>query len=153
MELDHRDWIARNRIFLILICVMLLGLLLVFASRRQRSYTATITQVGEVKYTPARRVGKSRHKAKYSFDVDAVWVDDDGQEQQTHMRLSVSHKASVPKPGRTFRITRGLTGMTLWPNPLLDTGGWTLVVVAGMFFVIGGMVRFSLWRDARRQER
>ena len=143
MEVDTRSPFAKSRPVLILIAMLLLGLALLLTGLRQRSYPAMVNRVGEVSYKSSFGRGRHRHKAQYTCPLDVTYTDEDGQEQQAHFKLRVSGKPDIPKPGDTILITKGLFGVTRYPDSLRETIGGAIMAIAIMGLIPILYLKFS----------
>ena len=114
------------------------GLLIVLFSHLQPSVTATVIEVGDKYYTPARKMTRGHTSAHYRAMLEVEYTDSRGDAVATTVQFRTIHPHDIPKAGDQILISRGLSGMVTHPNR-------TLIGIGGGAAVIGGLFLFLFW--------
>lgn len=104
----------------------------------QPSVAATVVEVGEKNYTPAKAMVRGHTSAYYRVTLEVEYADKRGQSAITTVQFLTTHPQDIPKAGDQILISRGLSGMVAHPNR-------TLIGIGGGAAVIGGLFLFMFW--------
>ena len=130
------------------VAMVIAGLIIVLLAYAQPARVATVTERGEVYYTPAKRVGRSRRSARYRATLTVVYGNDEG-EIQARVDFSTMDLRKIPKPGDEIAVTPWLNGMVPHPNRTLIVIGGTGIVIGGLFLFLFLLTAWNLKRQRK----
>ena len=130
------------------VAMLIAGLIIVLLAYAQPARVANVTERGEVYYTPAKRVGRSRRSARYRATLTVVYGNDEG-EIQARVDFSTTDLRKIPKPGDEIAVTPWLNGMVPHPNRILIGIGGTGIVIGGLFLFLFLLTAWSLKRQRK----
>ena len=131
------------------IAMVVLGLLIVMLSYLQPAFTATVQELGQVYYTPAKRSARSRRSARYRMTLRVTYTDGQGRNVEAEVPFETIHPNDLPKPGDVIAVTRSLTGMVTHPDRRLVGIGGGCAVIGGFFLFTFLLTRWSLNREKK----
>ena len=137
----------RRIVFGIPVALVVIGLLILMFAHLQPACPATVVEVGDRTYTPARRMVRGRTSAHYNAVLTVAYADRRGETATAQVLFGTIHPRAVPKAGDRILISRGLSGMVTHPNrDLIGIGGGAAVI--GGFFLV---TFFLVWLRMRRK--
>ena len=128
----------RKYIWGVPIALVAIGLLIVLFAHLQPSAAATVMEVGEKHYTPAKAMVRGHSSAHYQVMLEVGYTDERGESATATVECLTAHEEEIPRAGDQIRISRGLSGMVMHPNR-------TLIGIGGAAAVIGGLFLFMFW--------
>lgn len=132
------------------VAMVVVGLFIVLLSHFQPAFTATVTNVGQVHYTPARKAARSRSAARYRVELTVEYTDAHGGSVSTEVMFSTINSNAIPKAGDKIRICQGLNDMITHPSKTLIGIGGGGAVIGGLFLFLFMLTEWSIKRKERR---
>ena len=134
------------------IALVVIGLLVLLFAWLQPSYTATVAEVGETSYTPAKKMVRGTSSSYYKVMLEVEYADARGERKSASVRFGATHPNAVPKVGDQIQVSRGLSGMVVHPNGnLIGIGGGAVGI--GVLFILMYLLTALRWKKDRRQTR
>ena len=124
------------------------GLLILLFACLQPTYTATVVEVGDRFYTPARKMVRGTTSSHYRAILEVEYTDRQGELQSAPVEFRTLNPNAIPKAGDQIAISRGLSGMVTHPDRNLIAAGGTAAIIGGFFLVTFLLVRLKYGKDA-----
>ena len=118
------------------IAFVVIGLLILLSAWLQPAYTAMVAEVGEMSYTPARKMVRGTSSAYYKVMLEVEYTGDRGEHKSASVQFGTTNPNAIPKTGDQVKISRGLSGMVTHPNRNLIGIGGGAAVVGGLFILM-----------------
>lgn len=126
--------------------LVVIGLLVLLLAHLQPAYTATVVEVGETSYTPARRMVRGHSSAYYREALTVEYADDRGQTAVAEVWFGTTNPNSLPQAGDGILISRGVSGMVVHPSRNLIAIGGSAALIGGLFLMMFLLVRLDMRR-------
>ena len=128
--------------------LVVIGLLILLFAWLQPSYTSTITEVGEISYTPARKMVRGTSDAHYRVMLDVEYNDGQGEHRSATVLFGTTNPNAIPKTGDQILISNGWSGMVTHPNRnLVGIGGGAATI--GGLFILMYLLTMLRWKKNR----
>ncbi len=127
------DATIRKIVWGVPIALVVIGILILLFAYRQPSFMATVTEVGEISYTPARKMVRGTSDAHYRVMLDVEYNDGQGEHRSATVLFGTTNPNAIPKTGDQILISNGWSGMVTHPNR-------NLVGIGGGAATIGGLL-------------
>ena len=132
------------------IALVVIGLLVLLFAWLQPSYTSTITEVGEISYTPARKMVRGTSDAHYRVMLDVEYNDGQGEHRSATVLFGTTNPNAIPKTGDQILISNGWSGMVTHPNRnLVGIGGGAATI--GGLFILMYLLTMLRWKKNHEQ--
>ena len=115
---------------------MPVGLLILLFAHLQPSYTATVTEVGETSYTPARKMVRGTSSSHYEVTLAVEYSNRQGGAETASVQFGTTNPNAIPKAGDQIQISRGPSGMVAHPNRNLIGIGGGAAAIGGIFILM-----------------
>ena len=130
------DATIRKIVWGVPIALVVIGLLILLFAWLQPSYTSTITEVGEISYTPARKMVRGTSDAHYRVMLDVEYNDGQGEHRSATVLFGTTNPNAIPKTGDQILISNGWSGMVTHPNRNLVGIGGGAATIGGLFILM-----------------
>lgn len=121
-----------------------IGLLIILLAWLQPTYTATVVEVGDRFYTPARKMVRGTTSSSYRAILEVEYTDRRGELQTASVEFGTLNPFAIPKAGDQIPISRSLSGMVTHPDRNLIAAGGTAAVIGGFFLFTFLLVRLRM---------
>ena len=112
------------------------GLLILLFACLQPTYTATVVEVGDRFYTPARKMVRGTSSSHYRAILEVEYTDRQGELQSAPVAFRTLNPNAIPKAGDQIQISRGPSGMVAHPNRNLIGIGGGAAAIGGIFILM-----------------
>ena len=148
MKQTEGTWDAtiRKIIWGVPIATVAIGLLILFFTYLQPSYTATVTDVSEVTYTPSRTMVRGHSNSYYDASLKVEYTNQQGTVETSTVQFGSTNPNAIPKVGDQLQISRSLSGMVTHPNRDLIGLGGGAAGIGGLFIVL---LLLMMWREKK----
>jgi len=133
----------KSSIWRIPVAFVVIGLAILLFAHVQPARTATVIDVGDKTYRPARRMARGHSSAYYMATLEVAYMDGAGGKTVASVKFGSTNSHAIPKAGDEIRICRSLTGMVTHPNRSLIGLGGGLAIVGGLFLFLFGLTALS----------
>ena len=130
------DATIRKIVWGVPIALVIIGLLILLFAWFQPSCTSTITEVGEISYTPARKMVRGTSDAYYRVMLDVEYNDVQGEHRSATVLFGTTNPNAIPKTGDQILISNGWSGMVTHPNRNLVGIGGDAATIGGLFILM-----------------
>lgn len=130
------------------IALVVIGSLILLFAWLQPSYTSTITEVGEISYTPARKMVRGTSDPYYRVMLDVEYNNGQGEHRSATVLFGTTNPNAIPKTGDQILISNGWSGMVTHPNrKLVGIGGGAAAI--GGLFILMYLLTMLQWKKNR----
>ena len=142
------DATIRKIVWGVPIALVIIGLLILLFAWLQPSYTSTITEVGEISYTPARKMVRGTSDSYYRVMLDVEYNNGQGEHRSATVLFGTTNPNAIPKTGDQILISNGWSGMVTHPNRnLVGIGGGAAAI--GGLFILMYLLTILRWKKNR----
>ena len=142
------DATIRKIVWGVPVALVVIGLLILLFAWLQPSYTSTITEVGEISYTPARKMVRGTSDSHYRVMLDVEYNNGQGEHRSATVLFGTTNPNAIPKTGDQILISNGWSGMVTHPNRnLVGIGGGAATI--GGLFILMYLLTMLRWKKNR----
>ena len=136
----------KNSIWRIPVAFVVIRLAILLFACMQPTRMATVIDVGDMTYRPARRMVRGHSSAYYMATPEVAYTDSTGGKAVASVQFGSTSSHAMPKAGDEIRICRGLTGRVTHPTRSLIGLGGGMAIIGGLFLFLFGLTALSLKR-------